>query len=147
MSNLETVNISITLSSDYWNNPPKVKVYIDDTEIFNDSISDRKIISWDGLLAEGKHKLTIEMYDKNKYQTVVEGDKIIKDQILNIDEIGFDDIDIGHLKHALSNYYPNKNVYNHDVPSQITNCVNLGYNGRWELEFTTPIYMWLLENI
>lgn len=147
MSDLVSVDINVVLSSTFWKDPPKTKVYIDDRMIFDHPISDKKNINWSGELAGGTHKLIVELYDKDKYQTVLENGKIIKDQLLNIEEISIDEIDIGYLKHSLSSYYPDKEVYKHEVPLLVKNCVNLGYNGKWELEFTIPIYIWLLENI
>lgn len=147
MPDTESVDINIVLSGTFWKTPPRAKTYINDILIFDDLVIDKKIISWSGKLSDGIHKLTIELYGKDKYQTVLENGKIIKDQLLNIEEISFDDIDIEHLKHSLSNYYPDKEVYKNEVPLLVKNCVNLGYNGKWELEFKIPIYIWLLENI
>lgn len=148
MPNLEPIDIVISLSSDFWKDPPKAKVYIDDTLIFDGEVKKPEEIKWTGELSESAHKLIIELYGKDKYQTVLEDNKIVKDQILNIDTVMFDEIDIGYLKHTHSNYYPNKEIYPHEsIPVKITDCVNLGWNGRWELEFTSPIYIWLLENI
>lgn len=145
MLTLEPVDIDITLSSTFWKSAPKAKVYVDNTLIFDGEVSSSTELKWAGDLEEGKHKLIVELYDKDKYQTVLENDKIVKDQILNIDKVSFDEIDIGYMKHTLSQYYPNQKSSN--VPLLVKNCVNLGWNGRWELEFTTPIYIWLLENI
>lgn len=148
MLNHEPVEISISLSSSFWKTAPKTKVFIDETLIFDGTVSEIKTINWSGDLIEGKHKIVIELYDKDKYQTVMEDNVIVKDQLLNIDTITFDDIDIGYLKHSLSKYYPDKNHYtDNSVPEIINDCVNLGYNGKWEIEFNTPIYIWLLENI
>lgn len=141
----EKVEIEISLSSSFWDKAPKAKVYVDDNLIF-DSVVDQPIkVKFNGDLTEDRHKLIIELYDKDKYQTVVKDDQIIKDQLLNIDAILFDEIDIQFLKHTLSKYFPVQ--HSNEIPKEVTNCVNLGYNGRWELEFTTPVYIWLLENI
>jgi hypothetical protein len=142
MTNFEPVDIVIGLSSTFWKDPPKSKVYIDDNLIFDGHVDEPKEIKWVGNLTEDKHKIIVELYDKDKYQTVLEDGKIVKDQILNIDLIMFDEIDIGYLRHTLSVYYADRkdNIIAKD-------CVNLGLNGRWELEFTTPVYIWLLENI
>lgn len=147
MAHLDPIEILIKLSSTFWKENPKTKVYIDHELIFQNAISEPTEVKWAGFLPEGPHKLIIELYDKDKYQTVIENDKIVKDQLLNIDNISFDEIDIGFLKHTMSTYYPNQVNENDGMSHQIKNCVNLGWNGRWELEFTTPIYIWLLENI
>lgn len=146
MSNLEPIDISITLSSSFWKDPPRSKVYINDDLIFDDKITQSTDVKWSGSLPEGKHKLTVELLDKNKYQTIIENDKIIKDQILNIDAVSFDEIDIGYLKYSLSKYYPDQ-IQHKGAPLLVNECVNLGWNGKWDIEFSIPIYIWLLENI
>lgn len=145
MSATEQVEIEISLSSTFWDKAPKAKVYIDETLIFDDAITESTKVKFNGELTEDKHKLIIELYDKDKYQTVVENSQIAKDQLLNIDAISFDEIDIKYLKHSLSKYFPKDP--SDQIPSEVLQCVNLGYNGRWELEFTCPIYIWLLENM
>lgn len=146
MDNLEPIDILITLSSSFWKDPPRAKIYLNDDLVFDDKITKTIDVKWAGNLIEGKHKLTVELLDKDKYQTVIENDKIVKDQLLNIDSISFDEIDIGYLKHSLSKYYPDQSQHK-SAPLLVNDCVNLGWNGRWEIEFTTPIYIWLLENI
>jgi hypothetical protein len=146
MSNLEQIDIAISLSSTFWKDPPRTKVYINSDLIFDDKITQPTDVKWTGSLPEGKHKLTIELLDKNKYQTIVENDKIVKDQMLNIDAVSFDEIDIGYLKHSISKYYPDQ-IQHNGAPLLVNDCVNLGWNGKWDIEFTTPVYIWLLENI
>lgn len=146
MSNLEPIDISITLSSNFWQDPPRAKVYINSDLIFDDKITQPTDVKWLGNLSEGKHKITVELLDKNKYQTIIENNKITKDQLLNIDSCSFDDINIGFLKHTLSKYYPDQTQHK-GAPLLVNDCVNLGWNGKWELEFSIPIYIWLLENI
>lgn len=141
MIKTEPINISVILSSKFWQKAPKAKVYVDNELICDKEITEKTKVNWSGNIAEGEHVLTVELYDKDKYQTVIEDDKIVKDQLLNIDSVVFDDIDIGYLKHSLSEYHPNNDT------TVIKQCVNLGVNGKWELKFTTPIYIWLLENM
>jgi len=147
MENFEKTEIKINLSPTFWDKAPQAKVFVNEQCFYDSEIKESTDIDISVNLPEGQHRLIIELHNKNKYQTVLENDKIIKDQLLNINNISFDEIDIGYLSHRLSKYYPDQNVYNQAVPLLVNNCVNLGYNGRWELEFTTPIYIWLLENI
>lgn len=145
MTTLEQVEIKLVLSSSFWDKAPKARVYVDEQLIFDDQVVSLTTVKFVGDLTEGKHKLIVELHDKNKYQTVVENGQIVKDQLLNIDSITFDDIDIQTLKHSLSTYFPSDP--SDEIPSKVQNCINLGYNGRWELEFNCPIYIWLLENM
>lgn len=135
MSSLEPIEIKIILSGTYWKDKPQGRVFINDTLIFDDAISDKIDLNWSGDLPEGENSIIVELYGKDKHQTVLEDGKIVKDQLLNIEDISFDEISIGNLKHTLSEY------------DHGNNCVNLGINGRWTLKFKTPIYIWLLENL
>lgn len=144
MPNLEPINVSLTLSGTYWKDKPKAKVYLDSNLLFDGEISDPIDITWEQELSEGLDKLVIKMYDKDKFQTVLENGEVVKDSLINIEKIIFDGIDIGYLAQSLSTYHPNEQT---GVPAVARNCVNLGWNGTWELPFTTPIYIWLLENL
>lgn len=147
MLELESVDICVSLSSSFWQDPPKTKVFIDDNLIYEGQIVNPIDVQWTGSLEEGQHKIIVELYDKNKYQTLIENGTIVKDQLINIDKITLDEIDIGFLKHSLSKYYPDKSSHSSDIPECVTECVNLGWNGKWELAFNSPVYIWLLENI
>ena len=141
----ETVDIKIDLSADYWDERyPGARVYIDSQLIFNDIIIDATQVTWSGELAEGDHKIIVEMYDKKWGDTVTdENNNIVKDVILNIDNISIDTIDLGILLWTKSTYYPVDGI----PRKSLDNCVNLGWNGKWEIGFESPVYMWLLENI
>lgn len=147
MEHLEDIEISVSLNGTFWKVPPKAKVFVNETLIFDDIVDSKKQISFSGKLPDGKHVLAIELCEKDKYQTIIEDGKIVKDQLLNIDSISFDEIEIGFLKYALSKYYYNENLIDKDPAKADSSVINLGINGRWELEFTTPIYIWLLENV
>jgi hypothetical protein len=85
---------------------------------------------------------------KNKIQehTVVDSDgNIISDAMLTIANITFDDIKLGHL-------FTEQAVYHHDFngtqdPIKDKFFGDMGCNGYVSLRFTTPIYLWLLENM
>lgn len=141
----ETVDIKINLSSEYWDyRYPSVRVYVNDTLLFDNTVSEPTEISWSGNLEETEHNIIIEMYDKQDSDTVTDSDgNIIKDVILNIDEISIDDIDLDRLLWTKSTYRP----VNKNAPDKLDECVNLGWNGRWELSFTSPVYLWFLENL
>ena len=71
--------------------------------------------------------------------------------LLTIESLEVDSIELGQLKWSLSTYYPKyPNSYlneNQKSVNEVKNCVNLGWNGTWQLAFKSPFYIWLLENI
>lgn len=144
----ESVSIRIKLSSENWSyRYPSARVYVDDLVIYDKVVEQPDEIVWSGELEEGTHKLTIEMYGKQGSDTRTDNDgNIIEDVILNINNVEFDDIDIGYTKWSHSKYYPDQSS-THNAPEKLVECVDLGWNGRWELEFYSPVYLWLLENI
>lgn len=141
----ETVDIKINLSSEHWDNRyPGARVYINQELIHEGLIAEPTELSCSGELDEGEQVIVVEMYDKRDDDTVVdENENIIKDVILKIDNISFDDVDLNELVQMGSMYYP-KSEY---APEVLNQCINLGWNGRWELKFSSPTYLWLLENL
>jgi len=141
----ESVEIKIDLSSDHWDERyPGAKVYIDQEVIFDELIVDATQIVWNGELHDGDHKIIIEVYDKKSGDTVTDADgNIVKDVLVNVDNISIDDIDLDILMWSKSTYYPTDK----DSPESVTNCTNLGWNGQWELTFSSPLYLWFLENL
>ena len=83
----DTSEIKINLSSDSWDNRfPGARVSINDQVIYEDLIKDSTEINWEGDVQES-NTLTIEMYNKQPSDTVLNNDTIIKDVVLNIDNI------------------------------------------------------------
>ena len=100
--------------------------------------------------------MCIEFLNKTSMDTVKgDNDQIVSDLLLNIDSVEIDEIELGTIKWTHSDYQP---LYPKDyaeiqlkngneLQSNIKDCVNLGWNGKWILPFTSPFYIWLLENI
>ena len=140
-----TVEININLSAIGWEDRfPGAKVYIGDQLIFDKIISNLEQVNWTGDLVDSEHKIIIEMYNKHDGDTVIDKDNnIVNDVVLNIDKIIIDEVDLGSLLWSASTYYP----AGEHSPDSLDNCVNLGWNGSWELPFSSPTYLWLLDNL
>jgi len=140
---IDTAEIKINLSSENWDDRfPGARVSINDQVIFEDLIKDSTEINWEGDIQDS-NTLTIEMYNKNPGDTVLENNTIVKDVVLNIDNIEIDDVELREMLHVKSIYHPDGD----DTPGVIDKCINLGWNGKWHLEFTSPTYIWFLENL
>ena len=152
-SHQETLHFKIVLSGSYWNTVPEYSILIDDTVIERDAIKHKSNelfeVEFSQTLDEGSHSLKIRLENKTNRDTVIDADgNIVDDMLLNIEDIVIDDISIGSLKWTKSKYITDSEVmFQGKHTSTIKNCVNLGFNGSYILEFTLPYYVWLLENL
>jgi hypothetical protein len=156
MDDKESLNFKIGLSGTSSYKKPQVVIKVNDVEYFNGFLSADKdvteYIEFSAEIVEGSHELQIMFCNKEDSDTVKDDNgTIIDDFLLNIDSIEIDEIDLGILKWSISNYRPIYSPSFIDVNQRkitdVKNCVNLGWNGTWSLPFTSPFYVWLLENI
>ena len=141
------------------NKLPEFKISVDGKEYIHSTLSANNAVEYfefDTKIVEGAHSLNISFLNKTVYDTKLDTNgTIVEDLLLNIDSIEIDEIDIGSLKWTASNYTPiypesyKKHVLStgQQIENELTDCVNLGWNGTWSLPFTSPFYIWLLENI
>lgn len=153
MTKNESLTFDITLSGTYWNKKPEYSVWLDDTQI------ERKIITtasdelftvkFDPTLSEGPHIFKVRLENKEPTDTkLLDDDTIEKDMLLNIESIVIDDIDLGNLKWTKSYFLMDEMTYiDNEYTNKMDSCVNLGLNGSYIIEFSSPYYLWLLENL
>jgi hypothetical protein len=158
--NKETLHFRIGLSGSSATRHPTFVISLNDVEFVSATLSNEKnqteYFEFDAEVDEGNCSLTIELKNKTKYDTVLDANgNIIEDLLLNIDSIEIDEIDLGSLLWTASDYRPDypgvhkakMQAQGIELPESVKNCVNLGWNGKWILPFTSPFYIWLLENI
>jgi len=151
----ETLVFKIGLSGTFHDRRPAYSVLVDglayaDSEV---SVAAEEVfyVEFGVDVAENAdHVLSIRLNNKQDSDVVENEDKtaIVKDMLLNIKSIEVDDIDLGGLLWTHSCYRLDQpHQFNDQIVSELKNCVNLGFNGAWELQFTAPFYVWLLENL
>lgn len=156
---IEKLKFKLELYSTYWDKTPRAEILINNHSHYNQEIKGTEkeptVIEFEHELTEGeKYSLIIERSGKNNRQTVVENGQIIKDQLLHIKSIEIDEIEIGALVYSglYTPQYPEpwaseQAKAGNVLPESFKNVTTIGHNGRWELGFTSPFYMWLLENL
>ena len=160
MSDKETLHFKIGLSKSSGKKQPKFRILVNNTEfVCAELSSDAHTIEYfefDASVDDGECSLVVEFLNKSLHDTVLDvHGNMIEDLLLNIESVEIDEIDLGFLIWTSSDYYPNypRSYLNkmlalgNELPDTVKNCVNLGWNGRWKLSFTSPFYIWLLENI
>ena len=156
----EKLKFKLELYATMWDKPPVAEVKINSKSYFKSEITsteqDPTTIEFQAELTEGsEYNLIIERSGKGKNQTVLndKGD-IIKDQLLNIKRIEIDEIDIGALVYeaVYTPDYPEpwatqQRESGQDLKDSFKNVTQMGFNGQWKFTFSSPFYMWLLENL
>ena len=80
-----------------------------------------------------------------EHTRITDQGEITSDVRVRIQDIAFDDIEIDQIFSELAEYHHN---FNGSQPAIVDRFYGeIGCNGTVRLEFTTPIYLWLLENM
>ena len=143
-----------------WDKPPHAEILIDDQSFFKQDITSTEdeptLIEFETDLEEGKdYQLIIKRSGKTNNQTIInEKGDILKDQLLHIKHITIDEIDIGALVYegVYTPEYPEpwatqQRQSGNELKESFKNVTQMGFNGEWKFKFTSPFYMWLLENL
>jgi hypothetical protein len=145
MDNQEPIIIKCTIDNSNVNAELGLRVMLNGTEIMNvahvtstigfeHSIPDQ----------EQQHELAFEMYGKKEQHTEIDASgNIVKDAYLSMSNFSLDGIDLQDW--TSFEYLHNNNGAGPQVNDKFFGYV--GCNGSVTLKFTTPIYLWLLENM
>jgi len=96
--------------------------------------------------ADSAHTLKLVLKGKTQQHTTVNAQgEIVADATIAISDLEFDGIALNYLVNKLC-------VYHHDFNGSGTAIQDefhgvMGCNGTVELKFSTPVYIWLLENM
>jgi hypothetical protein len=143
----ETIELSLTLDTTDASVPLGAEVWVSDNKIYStewltESVSVVARISD----ADAKHNLKIVLKNKKPEHTSIDSDgNIVKDALITVSNVQFDEIKLGHMFYELASYSHNFNDTGDDVVEPFNG--SMGCNGTVSLEFTSPVYLWLLENM
>ena len=97
-------------------------------------------------LVDATHVLEIEMMGKLPTDTEIDPQgNILSDKSITVENLAFDEIALGHLVTELATYTHNFNGSQDTIQDQFFG--SMGCNGIVKLEFTSPVYLWMLENM
>ena len=147
--NEEKLSFVVSLSGTFWDKRPQFSIWLDDHIVIQSEIPDQMQhpIAFVNTVTNGLHTLKIRLENKTPADTLIENGQVIKDMLLNIDDIVIDDISLGNLLWSAEYKLDNPHEYKGQVIDHLDNCVNLGWNGTYILNFTSPFYIWLLEKL
>ena len=139
------LSLDITNPSEFHN--LGIELWIDKAKFFDNLIGPgTHHVIHEFEIADGDHCFKIKFKNKRHEHTKIdEAGGIISDALINVSNICLDEIKIDQLIHEKAEYI-------HDTNGIETIAVhpfygNLGCNGHVQLKFSTPVYLWLLENM
>ena len=127
--------------------PLGFEVLLDGKSMFKtDHVTGPCQVAFDITDDEATHQLQFVMTGKTADHTKIDDQgNITSDALLRITNVVIDDIDISLLVNPKSTYSHNFNGSQSEVEDKFYG--DMGCNGTVTFEFTTPFYLWLLENM
>ena len=106
----------------------------------------KQVIEYKFVDLESAHVLEIEMIGKLPTDTEIDNQgNILSDKSITIENLAFDEIALGHSMTELAVYTHNFNGSKDTIEDQFFG--SMGCNGILKLEFSSPVYLWMLENM
>lgn len=152
----DNIKFSIALDSVYWDKPPVAEFRINGNTVWGPQDITEKTVAEFSVDFEDEKEYQFEMIRSGKTdkQVKFENNEIVKDQLLSVSNVTIDGVDLGNLIYEID-YYPDypeiwynqqKEAGNEPI-SPLRNMTSFGWNGTWKIKFTSPFYLWLLENL
>jgi hypothetical protein len=144
---MTTAKISFVISPSDPACPLGVEVWVDQQQIFaTEHLADTVNVSHDIDEDDAEHQLRVVLKHKQPHHTTIDADgHITQDAVINVGSFEFEEIDVNQIVQDLV-------IYTHDFNGSAAEIQDkffgsMGCNGTLSLKFTTPIYLWLLENM
>lgn len=117
--------------NDCW---PEFFIKIDDNLQDQGILKEQLTYNFDVTLEDGKHVLSVGLTNKTDTDTVVDNGKIVSDKAIYIHPIEIEGYKLDDFMYQAT-YYP--------TGRDSLKSNYLGWNGEWQLAFTTPIFTWI----
>jgi hypothetical protein len=127
--------------------PLGVEVWIDQQQIFStEHLADTVNVSHDIDEDDAEHELRVILKNKLPEHTTVDTDgNITRDAVITVDKFELEEIDVNQIVQEQAVYHHNFNGSAAETQDKFFG--SMGCNGTVSLKFSTPIYIWLLENM
>jgi hypothetical protein len=150
---LETINIKLDLriiTHDAVSEHPFVNISLNGFPQFGEICEKDTVVEIDVEIEDDTENfLTIEYNNKNAKQDVVldEDGLPVADKRIEINSISFNDIELDFFQLTDASTFRYEPIDPEGISTTGFDAANLAWNGKTTLRFTTPIYIWLLENL
>ena len=148
----EILNFKVTLCPGVLhriNKFPEYRITLDGVDQKLGSLTEESTISFGAEVGEGEHTLQISFVNKDHTcNTFVDADgKIVEDLFIHLTKLEIDDIDLENLLSHSVYDLATPVEFNGAQVSSMPNHRFMSWNGTITLKFTSPFYLWLLENL
>lgn len=148
MIDVNNILISLNVVASNPNSTLGLEVWFDNQQV-HDVIPTTNSMSLDLELddsVEMEHELKFVLKNKSNDHTIIDADgNIVDDHVISIDNLSLDQIQLGN---EVSKHFVYKHNFNGNGPEREDDFYGtMGCNGTATLKFTTPVYLWLLENM
>ena len=145
---MSTYQISCTIGTTDPTAALGLEIWLDTTKLFdtNHVVYDALPLTFELDEDEGAHELRFVMTGKTQDHTKIdETGTIVKDASITVRDVAFEEIELKQL-------FVDQAVYRHDFNGTQPEIEDkfygeMGCNGTVSLKFTTPIYLWILDNM
>jgi len=130
-------------------NPMKFMVYIDENKIFDEFTTEPEYTleyMMDDSIELMNHKISFILDEKTDDHTVINNGMVESSAEIIIQDVTIENIDISSVISSNAIYYHSYNDKNKEIIND-TFYDHMGFNGRVDIHFSTPVYPWLLENL
>jgi hypothetical protein len=144
---MSTTSITFDLDSTDYTVNLAFEVLLNDTVVFaTEHVAHPTAVEFNIADDEGEHELKFVLKNKSPSHTVIdEQGNIVSDAVLSIANVSIDGITLGHMFSEQTCYYHDFNGA--ELLAEHKFFGVMGCNGYVSLKFSTPIYLWLLENM
>jgi hypothetical protein len=139
--------ISFDLDTSSATNGIGIDVWLNNQNVFSTRyLETRQHVTFDVADQDGDHELRIVILGKTAEHTEVDDHGYItKDVVIHIENFVIDGLEVNQLFQEKAKYIHNFNGTGNEIQDKFYGSA--GCNGTISFEFTTPIYLWLLENM
>jgi hypothetical protein len=142
-----TASVAFNISPSDAACPLGVEVWINQQQIFNcNHLTATETVQFDVEDNDDKHELRVVLKNKLPEHTKIDAEgNIEQDAVITVSRFEFDEIRVDQVVQEQAVYYHDFNGSAAPVQDQFYG--SMGCNGTVSLKFSTPIYIWMLENM
>jgi hypothetical protein len=150
----ENIFIDIVFCAEFWDKAPTVDIYVDDKFISTHAVDrDDYHVKFRHRCGFGPHTLKLHRRNKTDDQNRQLPDGTYLGQMLIIKQVKLDNIDLRNLVWHSCKFRPEypepwatqQRDAGVELESELRGEMNLGHNGTWSFEFTSPVYKFLVN--